>query len=110
MNKQLINKIDFIEAIEDIQKVNLYQESRNKFFAENGADGYIYEPECCATVVKLLHIIFGNLDSEEDIARFCFQGNFGKKKKECVFKDAHGQETTILSADALYDYLLEQED
>lgn len=105
-NKVLINKEDFIEVINDMKAVNKYHEDKNKFFAENGVDGYIFEPECSEAVGRLLHIIFGNYDSDNQIAQFCFQGNFGRKKKECVYKDEEGKETTITTAADLYDYLL----
>ena len=105
-NKVLVGKDDFVQIIKDVEDVSRYQEQRNKFFAENGADGYIYEPECCETVIRLLHLIFGEYDSNDEIARFCFNGNFGKKKSECKFKDEEGKETEIKSASQLYDYLL----
>lgn len=106
MNNVLIKKDDFIEIIEDVRKVNKYHEDKNNFFSENGVDGYIFEPECCDTVVRLLHLIFGEYDSEDEIAQFCFAGNFGKRKKECVFKDDSGEEHEIKTAGELYDYLL----
>lgn len=104
--KILLTREDFIEAIEDVAKVNEYYEKRNEFYAANGVDGYIFEPECCDTVIKLLHLFFGDFDKDGAIAQFCFRGNFGKKKKECRFVDDSRKECEILTAGDLYDYLL----
>ena len=107
--KVMINKKDFVEVIADVRQVNQYYEEKNKLYEKNGIDGYLYEPECCATVIKLLHLIFGDLDADNEIATFCFTGNFGKKKKECLFIDDKKQEHKIEDAEALYDYLIGKE-
>lgn len=107
MSKILIKRSDFIEAIEEIRKAIGYREAKNKFFMQNGVDGYVYEPECCDTAVRLLHLIFGEHDVENLIARYCFAGNFGKNKKECTFFDEEGKPHEISNSDELYDYLLQ---
>lgn len=106
MDNVIIKKESFEEAIADIQKAIRYREAKNKFFMQNGVDGYVYEPECCATAVRLLHLIFEDHDVENLIARYCFAGNFGRNKNECTFYDEEGKPHEITNSGELYDYLL----
>ena len=105
-NNFMIKKDDFIEIIRDVKTGNNYYEEKNKLYQKNGVDGYLIEPECCATVIKLLHLIFGEKDKDNEIAQFCFTGSFGRKKKECLFIDDNDVKHEITDAGDLYDYLV----
>ena len=59
-NKIRIKEIIFILTeliIENIKKVCQYNTDLNKFFQKNGADGFLYQPDCVETTLKLLAMI-----------------------------------------------------
>lgn len=99
MNKEL-----FIEIIEDIKKVYYFQENMNSFFRENGADGYIFTPDCTGSVLKLLHSIFSDTDKDEWISYFCFELEFGTKWKPGTITE-NGKDIRLGTIDDLYNLL-----
>lgn len=100
-----ISKEAFINVIEDLKESNDYQKNLNKFFKNNNVDGYIYQPDCSCSVVKLLHIIFENSDADEWISFFCFDLDFGRKWKPGIVTAKDGSTINIATAEELYDYL-----
>lgn len=107
MNK-CISKEDFIKAINDIEKVNKYHDSLNSFFQKNEVDGYIFQPDCVDTVLRLLHIVFGEADRDNWIEYFCYELNFGKKWKSGCITKKDGTDIKLETSEDLYNYLMEQ--
>ena len=54
MNKDIITKEYFNEIMESVKNTYKYQEGLNDYFSKNGVDGYIYQPDCVDTTMKLL--------------------------------------------------------
>ena len=107
MIKELITKDFFTEIMESVKKTYKYQEGLNDYFAKNGADGYVYQPDCIDTTIKILHRIFGEKDVDELISYFCFELDFGKKYKEGLIKDGYGKNISLATFDDLYTLLTE---
>lgn len=106
MNK-VISKEYFNEIMESVKNTYKYQEGLNDYFSKNGVDGYIYQPDCVDTTMKLLHNIFGEKDKNEWISYFCFELDFGKKYKDGSIKDEFGKDITLATFDDLYTLLTE---
>lgn len=106
MNK-VISKEYFNEIMESVESTYKYQEGLNDYFSKNGVDGYIYQPDCVDTTMKLLHNIFGEKDKNEWISYFCFELDFGKKYKKGSIKDEFGKDITLATFDDLYTLLTE---
>lgn len=102
----IISKEDFIDAINDVMEVNDYQTGLNKYFREHDVDGYIFQPDCICTVIRLLHMAFGTLDDDEWISYFCFEMDFGRKWKPGTIAGRDGTDLRLSSAEELYDYLV----
>ena len=107
MSKDIITKEYFNEIMESIKKTYKYQEGLNDYFSKNGVDGYIYQPDCIDTLIKLLHNVFGEKDINERISYFCFELDFGRKYKEGLVKDEFGKNITLETYDDLYTLLTE---
>ena len=107
MNKEIITKEYFNEIMENIKNTYKYQEGLNDYFSKNGADGYIYQPDCIDTTMKLLHNIFGEKDIDEWISYFCFELDFGRKYKDGLVKDEFGNNIQLATFDDLYVLLTE---
>lgn len=107
MNKEIITKEYFFEIMENIKNTYKYQEGLNDYFSKNGVDGYIYQPDCVDTTMKLLHNIFGEKDTDEWISYFCFELDFGRKYKEGLVKDEFGNNIPLATFDDLYILLTE---
>lgn len=107
MNKDIITKEYFNEIMESIKNTYKYQEGLNNYFSKNGVDGYIYQPDCIDTLMKLLHNIFGEKDKDEWISYFCFELDFGRKYKEGIIKDEFGRNIPLATFDDLYTLLTE---
>ncbi len=107
MNKDVITKEYFNEIMESVKNTCKYQEGLNNYFSKNGVDGYIYQPDCVDTTIKLLHNIFGEKDIDEWISYFCFELDFGRKYKEGVVKDEFGKNIPLATFDDLYTLLTE---
>ena len=105
MRHKLISKEDFVEVMDDLKNVNNYQEGLNKYFREHDVDGYIFQPDCACSVMKLLHLIFEEADSDEWINYFCFELDFGRKWEPGIISGKDGEPIDLSTPQALYDYL-----
>lgn len=101
-----IEKKDFTEAIMDVMKASDYQNSLNTFFREHGADGYVFQPDCIASVIRLLNVALGTGDKEDLITRFCFDLDFGRRKKTGALTAEDGTDLSLSTPEELYDYLV----
>ena len=90
--------------MEEVKKVEDYNIGLNKYFFEHDVDGYIFQPDCIDTVLKLLHIIFGEADRDEWISYFCFELEFGKKYKDGDISE-NGKNIRLANSEDLYDIL-----
>ena len=105
----MISKEFFIQCINDVKECEEYAVKLNDFFRKNKVEGYIFQPDCSATVVRLLHEIFGKADANDDISYFCYELDFGKRWQKGMIKDTvNGKQVDIdmSSAEKLYDYLV----
>ena len=107
MNKEIITREYFNEIMENIKNTYKYQEGLNDYFSKNGVDGYIYQPDCIDTTMKLLHNIFGEKDINEWISYFCFELDFGRRYKDGLVKDEFGKNISLATFDDLYTLLTE---
>lgn len=107
MKKEIVTKEYFNEIMESVKNAYKYQEGLNDYFSKNGADGYIYQPDCVDTTMKLLHKIFEEKDIDEWISYFCFELDFGRKYKEGLVKDKDGKDIPLATFDDLYTILTE---
>lgn len=105
MNKFLLNKEEFIKIIEEIKKTDNYQNGLNNYFRKNDVDGYIFQPDCVPTSLRLLHIIFGEADKDNWIEYFCFELDYGRKWKAGMITEKDGTDIVLDSADSLYEFL-----
>lgn len=105
----VINKEDFISAIEDFKLVNEYHAKLNNFFHKNNVDGYIFQPDCTATVLRLLHVIFGEADKDNWIEYFCFDLEYGKKWKPGLVGEKYNIDIKLETPEDLYNILCEYE-
>lgn len=102
----MISKELFVEIIEDAKKSDDYQNWLNQQFRLNGAEGYLFQPTCVDSVIKLLHTIFGDADSDNMISYFCFELDYGRKWKEGMIAEQNGEKINLSSPEMLYDYLV----
>jgi hypothetical protein len=100
----MLSKKDFINAINDVEKVNRYQEGLNNYLRKNDVEGYIFQPDCSSTVINLLHNIMGEKDKDEWIDYYCFELDFGKKWKEGTI-NIDGKDITLQTPEDLYNLL-----
>ena len=107
MIKEIITKDFFVEIMESVKKTYKYQEGLNDYFSKNGVDGYIYQPDCIDTTIKILHKIFEKKDVDEWISYFCFELDFGKKYKIGMIKDEFGKDIPLSTFEDLYVLLTE---
>lgn len=105
---QIISKEKFVEVIERVKEVWDYHSNLNTFFANNNAEGYLFQPDCMATVIDLLHLMFGAADEDEWISYFCFELDFGREWVPGMIKDAQNKEIKLQTAEDLYDFLIEE--
>ncbi len=101
----MITKDLFCEIIEDAKKADEYQNWLNAQLQKNGAEGYLFQPTCIDSVIKLLHFYFGNSDIDDMISYFCFELNYGKKWKEGMLIDKDGNDIVLSTPSDLYNYL-----
>lgn len=104
----LLSKEEFVSAINDVENVYKYQEGLNNFFRKNNVDGYIFQPDCSPTVIKLLHGIAGEKDKDGWIDYFCFELDFGKKWKIGIITDEAGNDIVLQTPEDLYSLLEKQ--
>lgn len=107
MITEIITKEYFNEIMTNIYNVCNYQNGLNNYFSRNGADGYIYQPDCVDTTIKLLHNIFKERDKDEWISYFCFELDFGEKYKDGMVKNKFGKNIPLKTYDDLYALLTE---
>ncbi len=50
--------------MEEIETTDTYSYKLNKFFEKNKVDGYIYQPNCVATALNLLHLLLKDYDKD----------------------------------------------
>ena len=104
MNNNLLSKDLFIEIMEDVKQTYDFQNGLNNYLRKNGADGYIYPPDCVCATLKLLHYIFEK-DVDEWISYFCFELDFGRKYKDGNVLDKDGKCIPLETFDDLYNLL-----
>ena len=104
----MIGKELFVEVIEDAMKSDDYQNWLNQQLISKGAEGCLFQPTCVDSVIKLLHIIFGDADSENVISYFCFELDYGRKWKEGIITEQNGEDINLSSPELLYDYLISE--
>lgn len=104
----MLSKEQFINAINEVHAVSKYQRGLNNFFRKNGVDGYIFQPDCTATVINILHIIMGEKDKNEWISYFCFELDYGEKWKVGTIKDENGNDIVLQTAENLYELLMRE--
>lgn len=101
---RVITKEDFIEVIGDLKRIDDYQEGLNDYFAKNGAEGYIYQPDCKTATLKVLKAMFQ--DEDNLIAWFCCKTGYGKTGADNYVKDDNGVYVDLSTPALLYDYLV----
>lgn len=102
----MISQQLFVEAIDMIRPLKDYQADKMKLWKKYGADGYLIEPSCEATMLKIIKESFGKCEELEAIETFCYKNNFGRGKGNDIYVDSYGQNHTITSSDELYMYLM----
>ena len=107
MIKKLLTKEEFVEYLDEIQSVIEYQKGLNSLFNKHNVDGYVYQPDCVASLIKLLHTIWGEADQDDYIEKFCFESNFGKKAIPNLFLGKDRQDVPVSNSEELYDLLLD---
>lgn len=101
----MISKEIFVEAIEDVKRVEDYHAGLNRCLKKYGADGFLYQPDCTAEVLKLLAVEMNDDIKNGWIYYFCYELDFGKKwKAGCVIDK--GKDIPLATAENLYDYLV----
>lgn len=86
----MISKDEFVKAIEELQWKKDYDDRLNRFFKDNEVECQMYPPDLSSTVIRLLHIQFGDADKDELIENFIFYQNFGRdsgKSAEDLYND-----------------------
>lgn len=90
----------------DIKAAIDYQNDLNKLFSKHNVDGYLFQPDCTAMLIRLLNKIFCVESQDNYIEKFCFESDFGKKQTPGMFLDAKNRETKISNSEELYDLLV----
>lgn len=101
----MITKEEFVTVMKEIEYCHRYSDKLNNFFHQNNVDGYLFQPDCTETALRLLHLIFKNADVDEWISYFCYELDFGKKWKEGMVKDKDGADIKLQTAEDLYNLL-----
>lgn len=102
----MISKELFIEVINDLTRAEEYQFGLNSFFKNNDVDGYIFQPDCSVSVIKLLHEMFGSADEDDWIEYYCIELDYGKKYKPGCVLDKNKKEIKMSTPEELYDFLI----
>ena len=101
----MITKEEFVAIIDEVEQVHKYSDSLNHFFHQNNVQGYLFQPNCTETALRLLHLMFKQADTDEWISYFCYELNFGRKWKEGTVKDRDGADIKLQTPEDLYDFL-----
>ena len=102
----MITKDEFVAIVNEIEQVHKYSDSLNTFFHKNNVQGYLFQPNCTETALRLLHLIFKSEDTDEWISYFCYELDFGRKYKEGIVKDKDGADIKLQTAEDLYELLI----
>ena len=105
----LINKQDFVDAINSMMIIDDYQNDKNKIYKKYHADGFLIEPDNNATILKLLKILLPDTSSCSILEDFCLMNNYGRGKNNNVLVDEDGQKILISSPEELYDHIFKDE-
>ncbi len=103
--KTKLSKKNFVEAINEIKKTIKYQKDFNKFFKIHSADGCIFQPDCSDALIKILHVLFEEKDSDNLIYNFCHKSDLKGAQKKNSFEYDDNSGININNAEDLYDYL-----
>jgi len=101
----MITKEEFLTVMKEIEYCYKYSDDLNAFFHRTNVNGYLFQPDCTETALRLLHLIFKNEDVDEWISYFCYELDFGKKWKEGMVKDKDGADIKLQTAEDLYNLL-----
>lgn len=102
----MITKELFIESIESVRQSDDYQVWLNKQLRNNGAEGYLFQPNCVDALIRLLNFCLKEYDSDDIISYFCFELEFGRKWKPGMVIDENGNDVELSSSEHLYDYII----
>jgi hypothetical protein len=111
----MLSKETFCDAVRELQRAWDYQEGLNEYFSNNGVDGYVYQPDCSETLIRVIEESMGlPIDDEigSDLAYFCWELDFGRKfKPGDVTTVKNGKEINedFSCAESLYDFLTRDE-
>lgn len=104
----MISKELFCEVFEDLKKADDYQIWLNEQLQAKGVEGYIFQPSCIDSTIKLLCDCFSEYDSNDMISYFCFELSYGRKWKSGMITEKNGSDINLSSPSYLYDYLTKQ--
>lgn len=105
--KLIVSKDEFVSYIDDIKNSMDYQKELNKLFSKYNVDGYLFQPDCSASLIRLLNKVFHVSSQDGYIEKFCFETDFGKKNIPGSFLNKRKKEVKISTSEDLYDLLLE---
>ena len=92
----VLSKEEFVYYMEEVKKVDDFNDKLNTLFSNYGPDGCVFLPTHAYTLFTLLH----------RISYFCFELDFGKKYKPGTVLDSNGAEINLSTIDSLYDFLV----
>ena len=101
----LISKDEFILTLNEVEAVFAYHKGLNNFFSKNDVEGFIFQPDCSSSTLRLLHSLAGNADKDNWISYFVFDLDFGKKWKPGMITEKDGTDIVLKSSEDLYEYL-----
>lgn len=102
----ILDKKDFVDAINEVKNTTKYHEELNSFLSKRGVEGYIFQPDCVDMTLRLLHIMFEKADRDNWIEYFCFELDFGKKWEVGCVRQKDGTDIKLETPEDLYDYLV----
>ena len=102
---RLIERQDFIDAINSMMIIDDYQNDKNKLYKKYQADGFLIEPDNNGTILKLLKLLLPSDIHYKLLEDFCLTNNYGRGKGNNVLTDIDGQRLYISSPGALYDHI-----
>lgn len=105
----MVDKKLFIEVLDDAKKTEDYQSWLNKQLRKNGAEGYIFQPNCVDAVIKLLHNSFKEFDRDDMISYFCFELDYGRKWEPGMV-ERNNKDIVLSTPEDLYNYLISQKE
>ena len=97
----MIDKVQFQSAIFALKENKEFERNVNKLF-----EGCYCNP-LCDTVIDLLNKSMNLVESFNTIEWWVYELDFGKNGKDCIEID--GRHISLMTAEDLYDYLIEYE-